>query len=207
MFITIEGGEGAGKTTQISYLKNSLEPFYKDIIVTREPGGTETAEAMRDLFTQHKGNQWPVKAQALLMFAARNDHWEQVIKPALSRKQAVICDRFTDSTLVYQGYAGGMNLQELGTIAAIATDGQAPHMTFILDIDPRQGLKRAQNRASADEDTFEENDIAFHDKLRHGFLDIAQNDPRRCRVIDATQTEAVIAAEIFDHVRKAIQHV
>jgi len=196
LFITFEGGEGAGKTTQIKRLAAALG----DCIVTREPGGTPEAEALRNSFIAHKGQDWPLSAQALLMFAARTLHTDRLIKPMLAEGKTVLCDRYTDSSRVYQGYAGGINLEEIESIKQIAIGDFEPHLTFILDIPPAIGLIRAGARYQND-DTFEAKDISFHEKLRQGFLDIAKNNPKRCVVIDATQSEDVIADQILKRVR------
>ena len=196
LFITFEGGEGAGKTTQIKKLAASLG----DCVVTREPGGTPEAEALRKVFIEHHGQDWPPTALLLLMFTARTLHTEKLIKPALEEGKTVLCDRYTDSTRVYQGYAGGIPLEEIEIVKKSAIGNFEPDLTFILDIDPAIGLKRADVRKT-DGDTFESKDLYFHTQLRKGFLDVARKNPVRCVVIDATQDEDTIAAQILQKVK------
>jgi dTMP kinase len=193
LFITFEGGEGAGKTTQIKRLAASLGG---DVIVTREPGGTPEAEAIRNTFFQNNGQDWPPEALVLLMFSARVLHTERLIRPALEAGKTVISDRYTDSTRVYQGYAGNLSLGKIEQIKALSIGAFEPDMTFILDIDPEEGLKRAGKRGGV-EVTFEAKDITFHQRLRAGFLDIARKNPERCIVIDAARDEEAIAEEIL----------
>lgn len=196
LFITFEGGEGAGKTTQIQRLSASLG----NVITTREPGGTAEAESLRNLFIAHHGQDWPVPAQLLLMFTARTLHVERLIKPALEQGRHVLCDRFTDSTRVYQGYAGGLALEQIEQVKQASIGDFEPDITFILDIDPVVGLKRASARYTTD-DTFESKDMSFHERLRQGFLDIARKNPQRCVVLDAAQDADMIAAQILERVR------
>lgn len=192
LFITFEGGEGAGKTTQIKRLTASLP----DAIVTREPGGTPEAEALRKVFFENKGQDWPVAAALLMMFSARSLHTENLIKPSIAAGKTVISDRYTDSTRVYQGYAGAVPLEQIETIKHIAIGDFEPDLTFILDIDPEEGLRRANVR-TGNGNTFENKDLSFHHKIRQGFLDIATKNPARCVVIDAMQDETAIAEQIL----------
>jgi dTMP kinase len=192
LFITFEGGEGAGKTTQIKRLAQALG----NCVITREPGGTPEAEALRDVFIGHHGQDWPPASLLLLMFAARALHTEKLIKPAIGEGRTVLCDRYTDSTRVYQGYAGGIPLKEIEIVKKAAIGNFEPDLTIILDIDPAVGLNRAGAR-KADGDTFESKDMYFHTQIRKGFLDIANKNPERCVVIDATQSEDAIAAQIL----------
>ncbi len=196
LFITFEGGEGAGKTTQMKRLAQSLG----DCLITREPGGTPEAEALRNVFIEHHGQDWPPAALLLLMFSARTLHTEKLIKPSIAAGRTVLCDRYTDSTRVYQGYAGGLSLQEIEIVKKIAIGDFEPDLTFILDIDPTIGLNRTGAR-KADGDTFESKDIYFHTQIRKGFLDIANKNPARCIVIDAMQSEDKIATQILNRVR------
>lgn len=200
LFITFEGGEGAGKTTQIKRLAAALGD---GCITTREPGGTPEADALRDVFVTHRGQDWPPQALLLLMFSARALHTERVIKPSLEKNIHVICDRYTDSTRVYQGYAGGHPLDEIEKVREIAIGHLEPDLTFILDIAPEEGLRRAGKRGG-DADTFESKDLTFHEKLRQGYLEIARKMPARCVVIDAAQDEETIAAQILAEVLKKL---
>ena len=199
LFITFEGGEGAGKTTQIKKLGAALGD---DCIVTREPGGTPAAEAMRNVFTTQRGQDWPVVSLLLLMFSARAHHTITFIQPAIQSGKTVICDRYTDSTRVYQGYAGGFSLDGIETINNIAINSFEPDLTFILDIPVIEGLKRAGRRTA--DDSFESKSIEFHEKIRQGFLDIAAKNPKRCVVIDALQDEDTIAVQILERVKNHV---
>lgn len=200
LFITFEGGEGAGKTTQIKRLAAALG---EKTITTREPGGTPESESLRNLFVAHHGQNWPLEAQLLLMFTARSLHTQKLILPALEKGSTVLCDRYTDSSRVYQGYAGGLALDRIESIKQAAIGEFEPDLTFILDLDPRVGLSRAGARYTAD-DTFETKDLSFHEKLRAGFLDIAAKNPNRCIVINAAQDEDSVAAEILQKVKSHV---
>ncbi len=199
LFISFEGGEGAGKTTQINYLIDAVKDAGYEVVSTREPGGTAEAESIRNLLVKRDGGDWNAMAEVLLLFAARSMHVEKVIKPALEKGQIVICDRFTDSTVAYQGYGHGLDIDKINSIADISIDSFSPDLTFIMDIDVRAGLKRSISRLSdeqSSEDRFERLDISFHEKLRAGFLDIALKDNDRCFVINADQDIDNISVEI-----------
>ncbi len=202
LFITLEGGEGSGKTSQINRLSEFLVSEGHRIITTREPGGTYEGEAVRDLLVQREGGNWSAMAEVLLLFAARLMHIEKVIKPALENGKIVICDRFTDSTFAYQGYGRGLDVEKIKSLKQLSIGEFDPDITFILDIDVSVGLERSNKRLAANqgtdktEDRFERMDIEFHEKLRHGFLDIAKNDPNRCYVIDASQDMDNVFADI-----------
>lgn len=195
LFITFEGGEGAGKTTQIRRLAQSLP----NAVITREPGGTPEGDALRNVFIEQKGHEWPPRALLLLMFSARVLHTEKFIRPSLAQGKTVICDRYTDSTRVYQGYAGEVPLADIEQIKQASIGNFEPDLTFILDIKPEEGLKRTAIR-SGNGDTFEAKGLAFHEKLRQGYLTIAKENPSRCVVIDATQDEDSIAAQILKEI-------
>ena len=204
LFITFEGGEGAGKTTQINRLAQSLTEQGHKVITTREPGGTPEAEKIRDLLVQRDGGQWSPISEALLLFAARSLHAERVIKPALDEGKIVICDRFTDSTRAYQGYGHELDLKVIEDLVDTVLGGLEPNLTFILDIEPESGLSRSERRLASEaldikqrEDRFENLEIEFHEKLRQGFLEIAKNNPDRCKVLDATQSIDDISQEIL----------
>lgn len=202
-FISVEGGEGTGKTTQINRLAQAIAAAGHKVITTREPGGTKEAEHIRDLLVQRDGGKWSPLSEALLLFAARSIHVERVIKPALEQGSIVICDRFTDSTRAYQGYGREMGLEKIEALNELVLDGFAPNRTYILDIDPAEGLARSERRLAAEslnikqtEDRFEKMELEFHNRLREGFLEIAKNNPERCRVFDATRSLDDIATEI-----------
>jgi dTMP kinase len=190
LFITLEGGEGGGKSTQSKRLKEALESAGHAVVLTREPGGTPEAEKIRTLLVDRAGGDWSAVAETLLLFAARAMHVRDCIAPALAAGKIVICDRFTDSTRAYQGYAGGMALQAIEDIKRVAIGDFEPDVSFILDIPAAIGLSRSNRRMAhtgATEDRFENKALEFHEKLRQGYLDIAAKNPARCHVIDATQ--------------------
>lgn len=186
LFITLEGGEGGGKSTQSKRLKAYLEKQGREVVLTREPGGTPEAEKIRTLIVDRQGGNWSPVAECLLLFAARAMHVRDCIAPALAAGKVVICDRFTDSTRAYQGYAGGIALSVIEAIKQTAIGALEPDITFILDLPAQTGLARTHTRTTT-EDRFEGKALAFHEALRQGFLDIAAKNPSRCHVIDATQ--------------------
>lgn len=200
LFITFEGGEGAGKSTQIKKLAQSLGG---DCVVTREPGGTPEAEALRAVFFENNGQNWPAEALVFLMFSARILHTQTLILPALKKGHHVLSDRYTDSTRVYQGYAGKLPLEKIEQIKSLAIGAFEPDITFIMDIDPAMGLARTGARSGA-EVSFEAKDLSFHQALREGFLDIAAKNPQRCIVIDAAQDADTIADEILKIVKEKL---
>ncbi|MEM6748411.1 MAG: dTMP kinase [Pseudomonadota bacterium] len=180
-FITFEGPEGAGKSTQIKRLADALSRAGRTVTVTREPGGTKEAEVLREiLLSPHY--RWSPLSEALLMNAARDSHVEAVIKPALFRGDVVLCDRFFDSTEAYQGGEQGISPQLLSDLRTSAAR-RDPDLTIILDLPAREGLARAEARGAADR--FEAKGIKFHDKVRARFLSIAEREPDRCAMIDA----------------------
>ena len=192
-FITLEGGEGAGKSTLIAGLKAELAARGLEIVVTREPGGTPNAESLRDMLLCGETDRWSPIAEALLMYAARVDHVERLIAPALERGAYVLCDRFADSTLAYQGAAGGVDLSRIRALHAAVLGEFAPDATLILDISPEAGLARTVSRGE-DPTRFEKLGMEFHQKLRQGFLDIAAGEPDRCAVIPAEQSQSDVLA-------------
>jgi dTMP kinase len=193
-FITFEGGEGAGKSTQLKRLVARLQAEGREVVATREPGGSPGAESIRDLVLNGAADRWSPVTETLLMYAARRDHVERVIRPALARGAWVVCDRFADSTRAYQGAAGGT---DPGLIAALETyilEDTRPDLTLIFDFPPETGLKRAIARPGA-EMRFESKGMAFHERLREGYLAVARAEPDRCVVIEADDSiEAVEAA-------------
>jgi dTMP kinase len=197
-FITFEGGEGAGKSTQIRRLASALRDHAREVVVTREPGGTPLAEKLRGLILAGKARDFGPFGEALLFSAARIDHIDRLIRPALARGAFVLCDRFADSTRAYQGARGGADETQLATLEKVTLAGVRPDLTFILDLAPEAGMERARLRRGRGEiDRFEGEDLSFHRNLRTKFLDIAQAEPSRCRVIDATGTEDEVAAAIW----------
>lgn len=194
-FITFEGGEGAGKTTQIQNLASFLTSNNKDIVITREPGGTPTAEAIRDLVfsVKHDGN-WSPQAETLMMFAARAMHIKDVIKPAIDAGKVVICDRYLDSTRVYQGTLNNVSLDFIKNLEQEIIGSYRPNLTFVLDVPAEIAMKRVQERGA--ENNNDRGNLEFYQKLRDGFLTIAQNEPDRCIPINAHNDEDLIAQEI-----------
>ncbi|MBF0323728.1 dTMP kinase [Magnetospirillum moscoviense] len=185
-FITLEGGEGAGKSTQIRLLAAALESMGKPVIVTREPGGSPGAEAIRALLVTGDTDRWDARTEALLHSAARRDHLVKKVWPALESGQWVLCDRFADSTIAYQGYGHGLPIDELEQLTALTVGDFAPDLTLILDLPVEAGLARAGGRGGA-EDRYERMGLDFHRRLRQGFLDIAARHAERCAIIDAGQ--------------------
>ena len=200
LFISFEGGEGTGKSTQVAHLAAELRTRGHDVLATREPGGTPGSEAIRTLLVSGEIDRWSALTEALLMNAARREHIERVIAPALTAGTIVLCDRFADSTRVYQGAAGGVSADLIATLETAVVGAVRPDLTFILDLPIEVGLARAGARGLG-ESRFETKGEAYHGRLREAFLDIARDDPDRCVVIDAQGDPAAVAARIWDRVR------
>ena len=198
-FITLEGGEGAGKSTQAGLLCDYLRKRGLDAVQTREPGGTPGAEQIRALLTTGAADRWTPESEALLLYAARADHVARLIRPALDRGAWVVCDRFSDSTHAYQGAGHGMDPAVLDALHHAALGDFGPDLTLILDLPPEVGLARAAQRGG--EARFESLPADFHARLRHGFLAIAEAEPERCVVIDATQPAEAVNAAVQHAVR------
>lgn len=199
-FITLEGGEGSGKSTQARRLGAALEKKGMEVLLTREPGGSPGAEEIRKLLVTGAPGRWDALTETLLVYAARADHVARTIGPALLAGKWVICDRFTDSTYAYQGAGRGLARETIRRIDSVVLDDFKPDLTLILDLDVETGLKRAVGRGG-DESRFENFDIEFHEKLRHAFTEIARRAPDRCRLIDARTSEDAVAEAIFRAVR------
>ena len=205
LFITFEGGEGCGKTTQIQKLAKRIKSISSTpFVVTREPGGAPSAELIRGLLVNGDAEKWRPATEGLLMSAARHEHVEQIIRPALAQNKLVMSDRFVDSTIVYQGIVGGVARNDIDAMNHIACGEIYPDVTIILDIDSQIGLARAKSRG-AGENRFEAKGLAYHEKVRAGFLDIAVDDPSRCVVINANRTPDDIAEDVWQAVRPHIQ--
>jgi dTMP kinase len=198
-FITFEGGEGSGKSTQARLLAERLKHAGIDTVLTREPGGSPFAEQVREFVLGGRLAPHPPLSEALLFYAARADHLAATIRPALAAGKWVIADRFSDSTRVYQGAAGGVGMADIDAIDRVVVGATVPDLTVILDLAPEEGLRRAAERrpAGARADPFEARDLAFHQRLRTGFQAIAAAEPQRCAVIDAGGPAAPIAAQIW----------
>jgi len=195
-FITIEGGEGSGKSTQITLLKAAFESANVPHLITREPGGEEGAEAIRALLVTGDKNRWDALAETLLFTAARVQHMARLITPALAEGKLVLCDRFMDSTRVYQGVGKGISPAFIDALHNLTLGNTMPDVTFILDIDPVIGLARAKGR-QGNETRFEGMELEFHQQVRAGFLAIARAEPARCHVIDATQPAATVHQQML----------
>ena len=199
-FITLEGGEGAGKSTQAVRLVAALQARGLDVVRTREPGGSPGAEEIRALALNGAADRWSATTETLLMYASRSDHLERTIRPALARGAWVVCDRFADSSRAYQGAGGGAPLDFIEGLDAHVVGETQPDLTLIFDMPVEVGLERALARGGADL-RFESKGLAFHQRLRDGFLAIAAAHAERCRLIDATGD----ADRVFDRVWRAVE--
>ncbi|KQR68673.1 thymidylate kinase [Rhizobium sp. Leaf341] len=211
MFVTFEGGEGVGKSTQIRRLADALKTQGHDVLITREPGGSAGAEAVRHVILSGAAESYGVRMEALLFAAARSDHVETVIRPALDDGQIVLCDRFMDSSRVYQGITGNLPEPLIDGLERVAINGLRPDMTIILDMPAAQGLARARERANqsaeslkAVPDRFEKEELETHEKRREAFRDIAARNPERCRIVDASRPIDVIAGDVLAAVQALI---
>jgi len=198
-FVTLEGGEGGGKSTQAEKLAAALAERDVESILTREPGGSPGAEEIRRLLVTGDPERWQPFSEVLLHYAARFEHVHNTVLPALDSGQWVISDRFADSTLAYQGYGHDMDLDDIAAIHRMALGEFGPDLTVILDLPHETGLARAGSRADA-EDRYERMEEAFHDRLRSGFLSIAEMYPERCCVVDATVGIEAVHRAILDAV-------
>ena len=192
----MEGGEGAGKSTQLKLLEERLVTHEIDIVRTREPGGVPSAETIRDLLVNGETDKWRPLTETLLHFAARHEHISRLVQPALDRGQWVLCDRFADSTTAYQGYAQNIDLETIATLYRLAVGNLEPNLTIILDLPVEVGLERAEDRGIGGT-RYEKMGIEFHKRLRDGFLQIAANNPHRCSILDATQSIEEISEYIM----------
>lgn len=197
MFITFEGGEGAGKSTQIARLAATLRGMGHEVVLTREPGGSPGAEAVRHVILSGAAEPFGPAMEAILFAAARADHVDQVIRPAIGRGAIVLCDRFVDSSRVYQGVTGGLEPGFMQALETVAVAGMMPDLTIILDIDPQVGMRRATKRRGDEvADRFEKEGLEVHRRRRDAFLEIARSEPERCVVIDAARPPASVATAI-----------
>jgi dTMP kinase len=206
-FITFEGGEGVGKSTQVKRLLTRLNRHSISAVRTREPGGTPKAEAIRAFILQGRSESWGPGAEAVLFAAARLDHVNQLIAPSLDAGKWVLSDRFHDSTRAYQGLTGGVDDKLIRGLEVLALNGRSPDLTLVLDMDPEVAFRRVQERElegalQATGDRFEKEDIEWHRRLREAFLEIARNNPERCIVVPAAQGEDALEQEIWDTVTR-----
>lgn len=202
-FITLEGGEGAGKSTQRAALAEVLRAAGLAVEETREPGGSAGAEEIRALLVEGAAGRWDAETEALLVFAARRDHLERRIRPALAAGHWVVCDRFADSTYAYQGYGRGLELAALRRLQAFAAGALEPDLTLLFDLPVELGLARAAGRAGTAE-RFEALGRDFHARVRAGFLELAAAEPARFAVIDATQAPEVVTAQMLAVLRERL---
>ena len=208
LFISFEGGEGCGKSSQILLLRNWLEQNWpRKVSLTREPGGTIGAEEIRRLLVTGAGNRWDALTEALLMTAARRDNVMRLIKSALEAGEAVLSDRFFDSTAAYQGFVGGVDAELVAFLNARCLDGIVPDITILLDLDPQIGLARVAGRGDSDETRFEGKGVAFHENVRAGYLKLVAAEPERFIVIDASQDENAVHQAIITALKPRIDSV
>ena len=195
VFITFEGGEGAGKSTQARRLSERLARSGREVVVTREPGGSPGAEALRQLLVRGEADRWSPLSELLILYAAREDHLGRTIRPALARGAIVVSDRFADSSRAYQGAGGGVEPDFIAALEARTLGDTRPDLTLVFDMPVEAGLARAAGRGGG-ETRFESKGPAFHERLRAGFLDIARAEPQRCAVIDATADMDAVEAQV-----------
>lgn len=209
LFITLEGGEGAGKSTQIRRLAARLEALGRSVVLTREPGGSPYAERIREAILAGKGKPYGPLAEALMFSAARLDHLTQTIRPALARGDIVLCDRFADSTRAYQGAQGAVDDAELAALERVVVGETRPDLTLILDLPAETGLARADARRGGPgqkADRFESENLNFHKRLRKAFIAIAEAEPGRCRIIRADRDAEEIEFAIWNCVKEKFSH-
>jgi dTMP kinase len=207
LFISFEGGEGSGKSTQIRYLEKWFRDQQRDVVVTREPGGSPGAEEIRNLILTGDPGRWDAVTEALLMFASRRDHVERTIRPALAEGKVVLCDRFADSSVAYQGYGHGLGADYIRNLWKLAIGDFKPDLTLIFDLPIELGLERAGARfanVSAAEDRFERMGLEFHRRLRDGFKEIAASEKQRCVVIDASGDVETVTGRVTTAVHNHI---
>jgi len=202
LFITMEGIEGCGKSTQTRLLAAHLQAKGISCIATREPGGTRIGDLVRSILLNPEHGELSPRGELLLYAAARAQHVDSIIRPALQEGKVVVCDRYTDSTIAYQGYGLGIDVETIRVINAIATDRLFPHLTFIFDLDPEVGLRRKFGDAvssSLSGDRIEKRNLAYHERVRQGYARIASEHPERVRVIDAEQSPEAIHQIVLQH--------
>jgi dTMP kinase len=200
-FITFEGGEGSGKSTQAGILANRLSRAGRPVFATREPGGSPAAEEIREALLSGQVKQFGPLAEAVMFSVARADHIDHAIKASLQEGRWVVCDRFIDSTRAYQGTTAGVPRGVINALEELTVGALSPDLTFILDIPAEEGLARAQERADGEElDRFESQELVMHERVRRAFLDIAEEEPGRVVVVDASQPEAMVAEDVWETV-------
>ncbi len=205
LFITFEGGEGVGKTTQVKLLESELKSMGRDVILTREPGGTELADKIRKILVEGEASKMEPITEALLYLAARSDHYLRKIKPALEEGKVVICDRFHDSSVVYQGYARGVDINLMNNILNSFAENFMIHRTYLIDLDPKVGVKRSLDRKNNKETRFESMDLAFHERVRSSFLKLAELNSDRFLVLDGNKAAETLQQEILSDLKNIMK--
>lgn len=205
LFLTLEGAEGVGKSTNIEFITERLRQQGIDFVLTREPGGTDLAEKIRDLLLGVSDEPMSELAELLLVFAARAQHIEQLIEPALASGKWVICDRFTDATFAYQGGGRGLSMETIEQLQTLVQNSLRPDLTIILDLDPTIGMERANNRGELDR--FEQEQMSFFQRVRQSYLDIAAADPVRCKVIDASKPLEEVKLDLLDALASGLERL
>lgn len=204
LFITLEGGDGSGKTTVLgrvaAYLQNHSMPY----VITREPGGIEIAEKIRSIILDPAHTRMDARTEALLYAAARSQHLAEVVEPALKGGLTVLCDRFVDSSLVYQGYARGLGIEEVRSINNFATGGRTPDLTFYLDVEPEVGLSRIAANQNREVNRLDLESLDFHQKVREGYQLVVQSDPERIVVLDANRPIHIVEQDIVRTLKERI---
>ncbi|KKL52333.1 hypothetical protein LCGC14_2286510 [marine sediment metagenome] len=201
--VTLEGGEGSGKSSQADALATLLREHDYDVTITREPAGTELGEIVKGIF--QRGVTVTAGAELLLFEAARAQHVQEVIRPALERGKVILCDRYTDSTLAYQGYGRGLSLDHLRAVNHIATGGLPPHFTILLDLPPEIGLARKDHETLGD--SIGKESLEFHQRVRAGYLELAQREPRRMVVVDASLPKDQVTQAAWQHLQRFLDHL
>ncbi len=201
--VTLEGGEGSGKSSQADALATLMREHDYDVTTTREPAGTELGEIVKGIF--QRGVTVTPGAELLLFEAARAQHVQEVIRPALERSKVILCDRYTDSTLAYQGYGRGLSLDHLRAVNHIATGGLPPNFTILLDLPPEIGLARKDHEPLGD--SIGEESLEFHQRVRAGYLDLAQREPKRMAVVDASLPKDQVKQAAWQHLQRFLDHL
>ncbi|MBP7212770.1 MAG: dTMP kinase [Anaerolineaceae bacterium] len=202
MFISLEGPEGSGKSSQLPYLAEYIESLGFSVVKTREPGGTKIGDQIREVLVRMDNEELHPRTEILLFLAARAQLVEEVIKPSLAKGKVILCDRFGDSTLAYQGYGHGLDLDKLRAMLQFATNGLKPDLTILLDVDILTGLKR--KKAKEEWNRLDAYESSFHERVRNGYHQLAQEEPERWRIVDASQPADLVQSQLRTLVRNAL---